>query len=778
MDWMIGKSIYRKDADDKVTGIAKYTADYTTTEMLHVKLVVSSHAHAKLIAINPSKAWEVPGVRAIIFGQSLPLTGGELKDRTILAYDKVRYHGEPIAAVVADHPAQAKRAAELIEITYEPLQAVNSPQEALRSETILVHENLSTYEKSPYVYPEPNTNIANRTKIRKGNIKLAWQNSDAIIKENFSFSPSDHIAMETRCVTAEVKSDGTLYISSTSQAPYRIKENICNTFKLEEGKVIVTTPFVGGGYGGKVTVHLELIAYLATVAVGGRPVKLLYTREEDMITAPVRIGLDASIKLGATKDGKITGAEIIYKFDSGAYADKGVVISRAAAVTCTGPYQIDHVWCDSLCVYTNHPYATAYRGFSHSELLFVFERAMDILARKLNIDPMEFRMKNAFLPGHTTPTQVQLNSSTVGNLPACIEKLKKVMNWGKGAIEKIDERTLIAKGISCFWKTSTIPSDASSGVVLIFNEDGSVNICSGLVEIGTGTKTILAQLLAEKLKMDVAKIHVQMEVNTKTIPEHYITAASRGTFMAGRALLKAADDVIQQLKNIASQVLICTPDDLEVGYEKVYVRDEPDTFIQVKDLCYGYKYPNGYAVGGQIIGRGTYMLRHLTHLDRDTGAGKKGPEWTVGAQGVEVEFDTRDFTYKIKKAYTVMDAGKVLNTEMALGQVRGAMSMGLNQASSETFVFNSEGIVLNPRLRTYSPYRYGEHPEYIVHFIETPHIDAPYGARGIGEHGLIGMPAALANSLSLAAEVELNKLPLTPEFIWNEKKEMNKHDLI
>lgn len=778
MSWSIGKSIHRKDALEKVTGAAKYTADESDISMYHVRMLISSHAHANLKEINTSKAEKVPGVRAIILGQPYPLTGDEVKDRPILAFNKVRYHGEPIAAIVADFPFQAKKAAELIEVVYEPLPVVNSPKEALLPDATLLHEELSIYDKIQYVYPEPGSNIANRVKIRKGDTDLAWSESDVIVEESFSLPPSDHIAIETRCVIAEIKPEGFVHITSATQAPYRIKEQMSNYFHLDQGKIIVKAPLVGGGFGGKVAIHLELIAYLATVAVGGKPVKLQFTREEDMITSPGRIGLDADIKLAATKDGKIIGAKILYLFDSGAYSDKGTMISKAAAATCTGPYQIEHLWCDSLCVYTNHPYATAYRGFSHSELLFAFERTMDVLARKLDMDPLALRKKNAILPGDLAPTQVQLNESTVGNLPVCIDKLKELMNWDEGNLFQVDGSKVKAKGISCSWKTSTITSGASSGITLLFNPDGSINILSGIVEIGMGTKTILAQLLAEKLKMNVNKIHVQMEVNTLTTPEHYKTAASRGTLMAGRALIKAANDVIQQLKNIASQVIICSPDDLEVGYEKVYVREEPDTFVEVKDVCYGYTYPNGYATGGQIIGKGTYTLRHLTHLDSETGIGKTGPEYTVGAQGVEVEFDLKDFTYKILKAYSVIDAGKVLNTKAALGQVMGGMSMGLNHASSETFLFSKEGIVQNPRIRTYGSFRYGDHPEYSIHFLETPHIDGPFGARGIGESGLIGMPAALANSLSLACGLELNKLPLTPEFIWSEKKAVNENDLV
>lgn len=647
MSWSIGKSIYRKEALEKVTGRAKYTDDVSAKEMLHGKLVISPHAHANIKSIDTRKAYEVPGVRAILVGQPFPLTGEEIKDRPPIAYEKVRYHGEPVAVVVADTSLQAKRAAELVEVIYEPLPVVNSPAEALLPDATLVHENVLAYEKIQHVYPEEKSNIANRTKIRKGNMEQGWKESDVTIETSFSFSPSDHIAMETRCVTAQIRPDGFVVFSSATQSPYIITELMSRYFNLEEGKIIVHTPLVGGGYGGKVAVQLELIAYMATLAVGGRPVKFFNTREEDMITSPVHIGLDAKIKLGATKEGKLAAAEILYMFDSGAYSDKGATISRAAAVTCTGPYHIENIWCDSLCVYTNHPYATAYRGFSHSELLFVFERAMDMLAKKLKIDPVEFRKINSFLPGHTTATQIRLNESTVGNLPNCIDRLKQLMNWEEGIVIQESARKLRVKGVSCIWKTSTIDSEASSGVVLTFNIDGSVNIHSGLVEIGTGTKTILAQLLAEKLKMDVNKIYVKMEVDTQTTPKHWKTVASRGTLMAGRALLKAADDAIEQLKNIASRVLMCSPDDLEVGNEKVYVRDEPDTFIDVKEVCHGYKYPSGYSIGGQVIGRGHYILRHLTistmkqvweNPDRSIRWGHRESRWNLISEIIHIKY--------------------------------------------------------------------------------------------------------------------------------------------
>ncbi|RBN38561.1 aldehyde oxidase, partial [Priestia megaterium] len=376
------------------------------------------------------------------------------------------------------------RAASSVHIQYEPLSVVHSPSAAIEPNSPLVHENMHTYKHDETVYPEPGTNVANRVKIRKGNMEEGWSKSELVVEETFSLSPSDHAAMETRSAAAEILPNGVVKIITSSQAPFMVKKLISEYFEIEAGKVIVETPLVGGGYGGKAAVQLELLAYLASKAVGGRLVKILNTREEDMLTSPVHIGLDAKIKLGCSKEGLLQAADILYLFDSGAYADKGTDLSKAAAADCTGPYRLEHIFCDSLCVYTNHPYASPFRGFSHSELLFAFERTMDILAKKAGIDPLEFREKNAILPGDTTPTQVRLTSSSVGNLPECIRRLKQLIKWEEGQRTVHENGLITAKGISCVWKTSTIETDAGSGVILTFNPDGSVNLMSGVIELG------------------------------------------------------------------------------------------------------------------------------------------------------------------------------------------------------------------------------------------------------------------------------------------------------
>jgi CO/xanthine dehydrogenase Mo-binding subunit len=320
------------------------------------------------------------------------------------------------------------------------------------------------------------------------------------------------------------------------------------------------------------------------------------------------------------------------------------------------------------------------------------------------------------------------------------------------------------------WKTSSSPINASAGAILILNSDGTISLNNGAVEIGPGEKTALAQILAEKLRMDIERIHAVMEVDTQVSPYHWKTVASMTMFLVGNAVLAAADDLIAKLRVAAATVMRCSPEELEVANQLVYKKIEPDASIHFKDLASGLGYSDGRAVEQPIIGTGTFTMQNLTLLDPLTGVGRPGPNWTVGVQAVEVEFNPEDYTYQLRKAVTVLDAGKIINPKLAEGQIKGGMCMGLGLGTREDFHYSEEGALTNNCLRTYKVMHYGETPEYLVQFVETPEPEAPYGARGLGEHGIIGIPAALANALSAAAQVELDFLPLTPEAIWRSVK--------
>jgi CO/xanthine dehydrogenase Mo-binding subunit len=767
----IGRAVYRKEAFEKVTGAARYVGDFSAPGLHHVALVASPLPHARVRSIDIRGALAQPGVRAVLTGnESAFLCGEVLEDRPPLARGKVRYTGEPVALVVADEAAAAAAGAAAVRVDYEELRPVRTVAEALAHGASLVHPELGGYRiAQPPIVPEGGTNIADHAKVRRGDAARAMAGADVVVEARYSLPQVDHAAMETRGCRCEILPDGRIEIHTSSQAPFEVRKMIATYFRLGQGQVVVHAPLLGGGFGGKAPVQLEVLAVLASQALGGRPVKLVNTREADIAGSPVGPGLEARIRLGAKRDGTLVAAELELWMDIGAYADSSPRVARAIASACTGPYHVDDVRCDAYCVYTNHTYATAWRGFGHMPLTFCVERTLDKVAERLGRDPAEVRRANLIAPGDRTPTQVKLTRNLLGDLPKCLDRVQELIGWSEGRRREVGEARVRGKGIACFWKTSSSPPNALSGAIVTFNGDGSVNLAIGAVEMGPGTKTAAAQILAERLQIEVDQVHLHMDVNTLVDPEHWKTVASMSTYMVGQAVLDAAEDAIRQLRTLAGTVLKCSPEDLEVRGGRVCLKDDPDLFLAVADIAHGYQYPDGDSVGGQVIGRGTYIMRHLTLLDEETGRGMPGPSWTVGAQAVEVELDTRDFTYRIVRAASVLDAGRVLNPPIARGVVMGGMCMGLGYGSRECMMYGDRGELLNDQLRTYKLMRAGEEPEeYLVEFIETPQTNAPLGARPIGEHGVIGMPAALASALSVAAGVQLDGLPLTPERIWRQ----------
>ncbi len=773
MNTAIGKSIQRKDAWDKVTGKAKYTDDFPTTGYLTARLLASTYAHARILDIDISAALEVKGVKTILTGADCKeLFGPLVHDRPALAKDIVRYAGEPVALVVALDKPTAEKAVRLIKVNYEPLPFVLTPSEAMAEGAPLVHKQVNGYKKVlTDIYPEAGTNVASRYRMRKGDVAKAFKHCDTIVEQHFFLPPSDHLAMEVRTARAEISSDGNVIITTSSQSPYTVRKQISDAFLISSGKIEVRVPFVGGGFGGKAPVSLEILAYIASRSVGGKAVRLTIPREHDMATAPCRMGLEADIKIGVDKDGVIQAAKLTYLLDCGAYTDISPYMTKAIAMDCTGPYNIENLWCDALCVYTNHTYVTSFRGFSHECYTFCIERVLDMLAEKCALDPLELRMRNAIRPGNLTPSQVVCTPSLVGDLSKCIQYIKELAEWDGGKAVPIKENTVKAKGVACFWKTENPPTDAISGALITFNSDGSVNLHTGVVEMGSNGQTHLAQMLAEKLKINSDQVHVVESVDTQSAPKHWKTVASLTEYMAGHAVMRAADDLLEQLRSNGSQALHCPAEDIEVAYGCVFSRKNPEQFIDIKDIAEGYKAPDGESMGEPVLGRGGFMLKGLSMLDPQTGQGKTGPEWTLGVQVVEVEADLKTYTYRIINASTVIDIGKVINPESMRAMIAGGMAMGLSLSSREVYKYDKDGIPMLPNLRTYKLMHIGQEPDYRVGFVETPDEQSPYGVRSFAEHGVIGMPAALGNALSAAFGKQLVTLPLMPEIIWRTPSE-------
>lgn len=767
----VNKSVPRRESWDKVTGKQKYLNDFSSPDLLHGALKLSNQAHAKILDIDISKAIIAPGVRKILTGDDIDRNLGlYLGDKPAIAKGKVRHHGETVAVAIADTLEEAENAIKLIDITYEALPTVSNPLDALKDDAPLIHENLDSYNHIDAIIPEPGTNVANRTKIRKGNWEKAMEEAYITVEDTYSFPPGDHVAMEPRVAMAKISSDGYITIHSSTQAPYVVKELLSKFFDLDPGKVTIIAPPVGGGFGGKAGIQLEGLAYLMSKSVGGRPVKLTNSRESDMMSSPGHIGLQAKVKLGADKNGKFISGKYEYIFDSGAYADYAVNISRAAAISCTGPYNVENVFCDSICAYTNHPFATAFRGFGHIELAFAVERIIDKLSKELNMDPLELRKINSIKEGHRSPTNQKMNKNT-GDLVGCLDKVKETIDWTTD-IEVVEEGKIIrAKGVACLWKAPAMPTTSDAGAILTFNEDGTINVNTGIVEIGQGTKTGIAQIVAEKFKTTADDVHVIFDVNTSVSPHDWATAASRGLMMGGMAASHAADDALRQIKRTASIPLRCAPHDLEVENGMVFIPDEPEVSIPLSQVVHGYMYPNGNAIEGQIIGRGRYISRRLSFINPETGEGDPALEYVLGAQAAEVEVNIIDGSYKVINFSSCMDVGKVINPDIARGQVVGAIGMGIGFTRFEGFEFNSRELIQNNDLRLYKVMRYDDEPNYKIDFLTTPQMDGPYGARGLGEQGIIGVPGAITNALSRAIGKDLNHIPVTPEVLWKKIKE-------
>ena len=772
----LGTSPVRTDAPAKVRGTLRYTDDVIRPGTLHAAVLYSPQAHAEIKKIDTTAAAAARGVRGVFTGADWPdiLIGLYMGDKPPLARGKVRHHGEPVAVVVADEEAIAQNALRLVKVEYAPLPALGSPHEALAPGAPVLHPDMAKYARIPDILPEPGTNIANRTKIRKGDPARAFAEADAVVEGEFSFPPGDHVAMEPRVAIAEYGADGRLEIDSSTQSPFEVRNLLARALKLRERQIVVRAAPIGGGFGGKAGIMLEPLAALLAMRFPGRPVRLANTREADLLASPGRCGLQARVRLAARADGTLLGADIEFLFDSGGYGDYAVNVSRAAAISCTGPYNIPSVQTDSLCVYTNHPFATAFRGFGHIELSYATERAMDLLAERLKMDPAALRLKNAIRAGNLTPTGAPMDDNT-GDLPACLEKVKERLDWDSQPHRVVlPDGKVRAKGISCFWKAPAIPTFTDAGAVLYFADDGCATLSTGVIEIGQGAHEGLRMLVAEALQTDLDHVRVTRHVDTDRSPHDWATAASRSLFMAGRAALDAVADAVAQIKNIAAAPLRCPPEDLEVAGHRVFVRTEPARFLPLEKVVLGYVYPNGNSIGGPVIGRGWYITPDLTSLDPATGAGKPWLEWTLGAEGVEVEIDPADGTIRVLKSACAMDVGKVVHPALSRGQVVGAMAMGIGYSLTEGFVFDARQVVQNGSLRDYKIMRYGEDPEYLVDFVETPQKDGPYGLRGLGEQGIVGMPGCLSQAVSLAVGVQMTALPMTPEAIWRKAREAAK----
>jgi CO/xanthine dehydrogenase Mo-binding subunit len=769
---LVGKKTRRVDAIEKATGQASYVSDMTMSGMLYSRVKTSPHARARIRQIDTAAAEALPGVRAVVTGAEFDhKLGLYVVDKDILAKDVVRHCGEAVAAVAADTLEIAQRAVDLITVDYEVLTPVLHPLDALKEDAPLVHPDLGNYSYMEAAFtPKPGTNIANHTKLRKGDIQKGFAESEWIIEREYTNPSVQHVPMETHVAIVEWGHGDNVTIWTSAQSPFTVRNLFCVAFGLSHRNVRVIVPYVGGGFGGKAGIGIEPLVAVLSRKAGGRPVKFAATREEEFSLLPCRSQLTYRIKTGLAKDGKILAQQMTMYWDSGAYADYAVNVTRASGYSGGGPYEIPNAQVDAYTIYTNKPFGTAYRGFGHVEFFWGLERHMDLVAYAIGMDPLEFRLKNALKPGSITLTGEKITEHT-GNITECLNRAAEAIGYGSLTSEEKERQKRtgmkIGKAVAGLHKAPAMPTFTATTVVIKMNEDGTVIVNLSLVDYGQGTYTSIAQIVAERLGFPIEKVKVAFDSDTDRDPYDWQTVASKGLLLSGNAAILAADDLLQKAYSDAAQALRATVADLRHDDEKIYVKHHPDSFVRFTQLAVGYMYPDGNSIGGPLVGVGRYIAQGLSHLDKETGQGLPAIDWTYGAHGMIVEVDEETGEYDIIKVASVFDVGKVINPDAVRGQAIGGMLQGLGTAVCEGYIYDEQGHLLNPSFTDNKIPTARDLPESVESIsVETPQLDGPYGARGVGEHSMISVAAALGNAIQHATGAEITHMPIRFEDVW------------
>jgi carbon-monoxide dehydrogenase large subunit len=753
----IGQSPVRLDAREKVTGRTLYAVDLKMAGMLYAKVLRSPHPHARILHIDATKARSLPGVVAVVTGKDFPGSlGATVQDQSFLAGDKVRFVGDAVAAVAAVDLDTAEEALSLIHVEYELLPALFDPVEAMKSREVLIHENLSQYAVAPGIFPVPGTNICNHFKVRKGDPERGFKESDLVLEDTYRSHMVQHAHLETHAAIAQVDSSGKILIWSNTQTPYFNRKALAKSLNLPLNQVRVMVTTLGGGFGGKSYLKAEPICVALALKSKGRPVKLVFTREEEFGVAPVRHPTIIRCKTGMKKDGTWLAQETELIFDTGAYADIGPRVCRNAGFSAAGPYQVPNVRIDSYCVYTNHPIGGAFRGFGIPQVSWAIESHLDVMAEKLGLDPVEVRLKNAVEEGSLSATGQVLHS--VG-LKETLRQAAEKIGWRKAS------GPYRGKGIACMHKSTVTPSSSAAFVKL--NEDASVTLLCSAVEMGQGSSTILAQIASEELGIPVEKISM-VRPDTDVTPYDMASVSSRSTFFVGNAVRRAAADAREQLLQIAAEILEADPQDLVIEAGKVMVRGVPEKAIPIAELPLGeafYAGAKGRGRGRPVLGRGSFTVEDATPLDRETGQGKNPSAfWMYATQAAEVEVDPRSGRVKVLRISSAHDVGKSIHPVAIQGQIQGALVMGVGTALWEEMELE-KGRVKNPSFAEYKLPSALDAPEMIPIIVEELHAQGPYGAKGLGEPALAPTAAAIANAIYAAVGVRVKDLPITPEKI-------------
>lgn len=756
----VGRSAPPLEAAEKLSGRAQYIADLYRPGMLYGAIVQSTHANARILGYDLAEAQAMKGVRAIVTGDDLDAAhrmGPFIKDEPAFAKDKVCYVGEIVAAVAADTEEIARAAARLIRVEYEVLEAALDPVEALRPGAPLVHDDATVFVK---VFDAGSQgNVCSRSSFREGDVESAWSQCDVVVEGEFQTQAQAHLSMEPCGALAEVDAAGRVTLWSANQSVFRVQANVCEALGLPMTRLRCLTPRIGAGFGNKMEAHVQPVVVLLALKAR-RPVKLILSREEDFETVRARHPFHIRMKTGVRRDGTLVARETELILDGGAFADDSPGVLGYALLMSCGPYRVPNVHAHGQVVYTNKLRSGAMRGFGVPQVTFASEQQLDEVADQLGMDRIELRRKNMMVPGDLWFGGQQVQSN---GLTQCLDIVERESGIRAARGKALDGGRAGRKRGYGVALTAHISGLLSSGAIVRVLEDGSVLLNTGAVDIGQGSNTILTQICAQSLQLPIEQVAIASP-DTDGSPYNWGTTASRVTYVTGRCVMRAAEEVERKLKEHAGEMLECGVDDLELlPGGKVAIKGVPQksvSFAQISGRAH-------WAAGGPIIGTNTWVFDQKTFdPKRAVALGLPFPQigvFSFGATIVEVEVDEATGQVRVLGGWSACDLGHAINPGMATGQIEGAFIQAMGYALIEEMVWDGPRLA-NPTLMDYKIPTMAELPATMrAYLVESDEPSGPFGAKSVGELGINAVAAAIANAIADATGSRLRRLPMTAE---------------
>jgi CO/xanthine dehydrogenase Mo-binding subunit len=748
----VGQPIDMCHARDRVDGRLDFAVNAEVPNMLHARLLRSEVPHARIRSVDARAAVAMPGVIAVLTAADLGRVGGPaghygpvLLDQPVVCGDRVRFAGDPVAAVAAETEAAAAAALLAIEVDYEPLPAVLTLDEALADRAPLLHDDAPRQRERTYADIKlvgREGNVCTTFRLRSGDVDAGFARADVIVEGVYESPAVQHVPMEPHAVLASFQR-GQLTVVSSTQSPYAVRDTLAEMFGVPSSAVRVIVPHLGGGFGAKTYAKFEPVtAALAWKA--GRPVKLVLPRDEEFVSL-TKHAARIHMRTGATRDGRLVAREVRAYFDAGAYTDISPRLIKNGGYSCVGPYAIPNVRVDSSAVYTNLPPAGAFRGYGVTQAAWAHEQQMDELAEVLGVDPVALRRMNLLREGEPFSTGEVMREAHWHEL---LERSASAVGWPDGRRVQVDERRVRGKGIAVILKSTITPSTSNAAVRL--DADGTLQVITAAVEMGQGAHTVLAQVAADALGVPVTAVNVT-EPDTQFAPYDQTTSSSRATRAVGRAVADATHVVRAKALALAADVMEAAPGDLVLEDGAVHVKGHKASALALPEIFWRTRV-------GSINGDGE--VRTAGGLDPDTGQGVASDHWHQGAAAAEVEVDLGTGKVLVKHVYAIAYAGRVVNPKLARLQMHGSVLFALGQALYEELVFDN-GILTNPNLSEYAIPALGDLPERLeVELLETP---GETEVHGLGETALPPVLAAIGNAVRAAIGAPVRCLPITPE---------------